>query len=453
MLFEYDSVLRLQRNVAALTEKKLHMDAEMELFKKTAVHVNVEARHPAAFGDEALRAGLYIPGHRFRIEKFHPGAVARTPLPDGAKVVTPFGNGRVVTYRESTKMYVVLMEAAQGADHQTSKTQRSNTTAYLRYECVKEAPHKSSTSRLKLTIGATIRSPYGKGKLVALRPEDNMCIVQTSFATMYLHEKDVVLDRVLTASDMNNQERMEAAMKKSATGNDLYQAGQLDEAVQHYLESLVFLNHVDQDSASHKEKAKVLQIMIRCHLNVGACKLKSHMYADAVTACSNALAILKVLEDNRSGKVAMWMGRLGLTEAQLFKEWPGKARFRRASALIAMDNDVDAKQDLVVAVKLMPKDKACRQLLESLQKRLIDAKEKEKQAWGGFLLNENTLSNVSPSKGSLVKMKTNAPPTTKVTRSTPSPWYHFDSSGVLVAAAAACLGVAAMAIAASSRKK
>ncbi|KAF0695396.1 Aste57867_13785 [Aphanomyces stellatus] len=376
LLFEYDRIARLERAIAALAAQKARVDADTLIYEKTAPLVQAESRHPAAFGQAALGTGLYIPGHKFNGDTFHPAAVHRTPLADGTKVVTPFGRGTVVTFRESTRMYVVLMAASPGQE-------KRYTTAYLREDCVEDEPEVP-----RLRPGVAVLTPYGAGEIIEVRRRDGVIAVQTAFATMFMQPTDVTMAEGVAAKDMTNKERIETAVTASADGNAAFKADALDDAVAHYLTSLEFLKHVDQDAATHKEKAVVLQTMIRCHLNLAACKLKLQGYADAWTACTNALAILQALTENRTGKVAAWMGRLGMTEAQIFNEWPSKARFRRATALIAMDKDDEAKQDLLAAVKLMPKDKACRQLLEAVTKRVALEKEREKLKWGGFLAKE-----------------------------------------------------------------
>ncbi|OQS01323.1 hypothetical protein ACHHYP_01387 [Achlya hypogyna] len=435
MRFEFDVVARLRESVASLTATKARLDAAMEGYAATAALVQADVRHPAAFGAAAAASTVYIPGHKFSAETFHPAAVARTPIADGAKVMTPFGAGTVVTFRETTKMYVVLMEASPGMTKRT-------TTAYLRTDSVWDAPEPP-----RFRPDVAVVTPYGKGAVVTFRSEDKVVVVRAAFGTLYMQEKDVVVE-ALGPKTMSNRERIAAAVESSGAGNELFKKGGLADAIEKYLESLVFLNHVDQDSASHKEKATVLQTMIRCHLNLGACKLKLGDYSDAWTACTNALSILAVLSDNRRGKVAEWMGRLGMSESLIYAEWPSKARFRRATALIAMGNDAEAKQDLLVAVKLMPKDKACRSLLESVSKRLAEAKEKEMQAWGGFLLDQSKAKEASP--------KPPAKPAAVATRDiAPHKKSKDDASWSTpsLLLAASVVGVAAVALAALAKRK
>ncbi|RHY88652.1 hypothetical protein DYB37_003716 [Aphanomyces astaci] len=450
MSFEYDVVARLERSVAALIAQKEHLQAQARLYDLTAPLVNASARHPAAFGAAATGAGLYIPGHVFTPEVFHPAAVARTPLADGTKVVTPFGQGTVVTFRESTRMYVVLMAAAPG------QVKRS-TIAYLREDSVADAPVEP-----RLRYGVHVSTPYGPGTVDSVRASDGVVRVTSTFGTLFLQPHDVVtVDDAASAASMTNKERIDAAVAKSTDGNAAFKADALDDAVTCYLASLSFLKHVDQDAATHKEKAVVLQTMIRCHLNLAACKLKRNQHADAWTACSNAISILQALVENRDGKVAAWMGRLGMTEAQIFHEWPSKARFRRATALVAMDNDVEARQDLMVAVKLMPKDKACRQLLEAVTKRMALEKEKDKLRWGGFLVKDESSPSSQPDNSTppSTTSTTISPKKDKATKNTgvdgkdekgTVPWYH--NTTVVAAASVAVAGAAVLLLSGLSKR-
>lgn len=152
-----------------------------------------------------------------------------------------------------------------------------------------------------------------------------------------------------------------------------------------YLQSLGFLQYMDQDSATHKQKAEVLQTMIRCHLNIGVCKLKMKAYADSITASTNAINILNVLAGNKEGKVVEWMGRLGMSSQLLFIDWPSKALYRRAQGHLELDAHQLAKKDLKLVVQLVPGHKTARAQLERVTKQLARDKQREKKAWGGFL--------------------------------------------------------------------
>lgn len=380
--FEYSAVARHDREIEALRSRKQENDINIDVYKQNAQLLNAAERHPAAFGAEPIKAALYIPGNRFRAEAHHPAAVQVAPLADKSRVVTPFGRGVVVSFRAESKMYVVQLDA-----HDASK---NSTIAYLRQVDVKEEPD-APHFRMHMQVA----TPYGHGSLEEIRVPDGVMIVQTDYAKLFMQPKDVSVP-AKTVNEMTTKDLIGEAVKLADEGNELFRIGSLDEAVLSYLRSLGFLQRVDQDAATHKEKATMLQTMIRCHLNISACKLRQDAYVDAEIASTNALSILNVLADNRAGNVVTWMGRLGLSDQLMFEDWPSKARFRRAQACAKQGKYVDAKQDLLVAVKLSPKDKSCRALLERVTQLLDKQKREEKKAWGGIFENISEDKQVTP---------------------------------------------------------
>ncbi|KAF1334806.1 hypothetical protein FI667_g1619, partial [Globisporangium splendens] len=368
--FEYDAFECHERKVAALIQKKKENDESIELFRKTAPLVKAQSQHPAAYGTATTDAGLYIPGNRFRIEAHHPGAVSVMPLPDKTRIATPFGRGVVIAFRKETKMYVVQLD--------TDVAARNPTLAYLRQDIVKE-----ETDEPRLRMYMKVATPYGLGTVDELRSHDEVVVVKTDYARMFMQKKDVKIPEK-SIEEMSTKDLIAESIKLTDAGNEQFRNNSLEEAIYSYLRSLGYLQRVDQDGATHKEKATMLQTMIRCHLNIGACKLKLDAYYDAEIACTNALSILTVLAENRHGNVVTWMGRLGLSDQVMFEEWPSKARFRRAQACFKLGKYADAKQDLLVAAKLSPKDKSCRALLDRVTRLLNEQKNQERKTWGGI---------------------------------------------------------------------
>lgn len=368
--FEHSAAARHELLVAALELAKKENDESIELFRKTAAELKTHVQHPAAFGTATAQAGLYIPGNSFRTEAHHPGAVSVTPLPDKARIVTPFGRGVVVAFRKESKMYVVQLD--------TDAASKNPTLAYLRQDTVHEEPNEPH-----LRMHMQVSTPYGTGEIDEIRPHDDVVIVKTDYAKLFMQKKDVKIPEK-SVDEMKTKDLIAASIALADAGNEQFRTNKLDEAIYSYLRSLGYLQRVDQDGATHKEKATMLQTMIRCHLNIGACKLKLDAYYDAEIACTNALSILTVLAENRYGNVVTWMGRIGLSDQVLFEEWPSKARFRRAQACFKLGKYTDAKQDLLIAAKLTPKDKSCRALLDRVTKLISEQKSQERQAWGGI---------------------------------------------------------------------
>uniref|UniRef100_M4B444 peptidylprolyl isomerase n=1 Tax=Hyaloperonospora arabidopsidis (strain Emoy2) TaxID=559515 RepID=M4B444_HYAAE len=368
--FTYSAHERHERTLTRLRQQKRENDDDIERYKATVRLVNPLVRHPAAYGKETAKAALYVPGNKFDILAHHPAAVSVAPLADMTRVVTPFGRGVVVCFRPATTMYVVQMD--------TESASGSRMVAYLQQDVVKEEPDEPH-----LRMHMKVMTPYGPGILEEVRPQDDVLIVQSDYARMFMQRKDVKVP-AKDVLELTLKDLVSEATKLADTGNEEFRLGKLQEAVYSYLRALGFLQRVEQDHATHKEKATIIQTMIRCHLNIGACKLKLDAYADAEIACTNALSILSVLSENREGNVVTWMGRLGMSEQLMFGDWPSKARFRRAQACVKQEKYADAKQDLLLAVKLNPRDKSCRTLLDTVSKLLDKQKREEKKAWGGI---------------------------------------------------------------------
>lgn len=400
--FEYDSAEISARMIAALELRKKENDESIEHFRKTAALLKVHEQHPAAFGDATASAGLYIPSSNFRAEAHHPGAVSVTPLPDKARVITPFGRGVVIAFRKETKMYVVQLD--------TDAASKNATRAYLRQEVVREEP-----SEPHLRMHMKVSTPYGDGEIVEIRPHDEVVIVTTDYARLYMQKKDVRIPEK-TVAEMTTKDLIAEATTLADAGNEQFRNNALEDAIYSYLRSLGYLQRVNQDMTTHKEKATMLQTMIRCHLNIGACKLKLDAYIDAEIACTNALSILTVLGENRTGNVVTWMGRIGMSDQLLFEEWPSKARFRRAQASVKLGKYADARQDLLIAAKLTPKDKSCRALLERVTKLVNEQKNQERQTWGGIFGSEEA-SAVAFTQQSETKTTTTTTSTTTTSTS------------------------------------
>ncbi|TDH65738.1 hypothetical protein CCR75_007200 [Bremia lactucae] len=371
--FEFSARERYENQVALLRQKKYENDNNIERYKKTARLVKASVQHPAAFGNETAQAALYVPGNKFHMDAHHPAAISIAPLADKTRIVTPFGRGVVVSFRPLTRMYVVLLD--------TNAASKNQTIAYLQQDIVKEESDEPD-----FRMHMKVLTPYGLGVVKEIRSCDDVIVVETDFAHMFMQRKDIKLP-VKELADMSTKDLLQEAAKLADVGNDDFRDSKLQNAVHNYLRSLGFLQRVDQDEATHKEKATIIQTMIRCHLNIGACKLKLNMFTDAEVACTNALGILTVLAENRDGNVVTWMGRLGMSEQLLFEDWPSKARFRRAQACVKLEKYTDAKQDLLLAVRLNPRDKSCRTLLDKVSKLLEKQKRDEMKAWGGIFDN------------------------------------------------------------------
>jgi tetratricopeptide (TPR) repeat protein len=290
----------------------------------------------------------------------------------------------VVAFRKETKMYVVQLD--------TDAASKNPTRAYLRQEVVREEPNEPH-----FRMHMKVATPYGEGVIDEIRPHDDVVVVTTDYGRLYMQKKDVKIP-AKAIGEMTTKDLIAQAIVLADAGNEQFRTNALEDAIYSYLRSLGYLQRVDQNMTTHKEKATMLQTMIRCHLNIGACKLKLDAYVDAEIACTNALSILTVLGENRTGNVVTWMGRIGMSDQLLFEDWPSKARFRRAQACVKLGKYTDAKQDLLIAAKLTPKDKSCRALLDRVSKLVSEQKSQERQTWGKVFGNKEESAVQSESK-------------------------------------------------------
>jgi tetratricopeptide (TPR) repeat protein len=458
--FEYDTATRLESKIAALKKKKQELEEYHEAFKANAPAVKSHTFHPAAHGKEAAVSGLYIPGLRFKAEAHHPAAVSTTPLPEKSRVVTPYGRGVIVSFRMESKMYIVQMDSVSVSSKPT--------IAYLRQDIVKEEPNEPY-----LRMHMKVTTPYGEGEIEEIRSHDDIVVVKSQYARLFMQRRDIKLP-AKKITDMATKDLIAEAVTLTQKGNDLYRANELDNAVFSYLQALGYIQYVNQDTATYKEKAIILQTMIRCHLNIGASKLKLNAYQDAFIACTNAISILTVLSQNRDGNVVKWMVRLDVSEQQIFEDWPSKAHFRRAQANVKLENYEEAKNDLVIAVRLSPKDKSCRHLLDRVSKIVSQQKSKEKKTWGKIFddhddgeeekdehkqASTNTIapktnkqdSNVVETSIFTRKSKKERDTEKKAQANEEEPWYA--TTAAFAAASVLTAGIAAMAIVALKQQR
>lgn len=371
--FEYDAMSRNEENLKEKRMKKKNLEEALQLYSENAPKLQANNRHPAAFGIEAVNSDLYIPGFKFTVDAHHPGAVQEAPLPDKSRVETPYGRGVVICYRKVSKIYVIQLDP-----HLSGQT---SSCAYLQRDFVRDEPEYPI-----LKVFSTVLTPYGLGQIVEIREKDGFVVVQAPFGKMYIQRNEIRAPPK-SVDTMTTKELIDEAVSTTEKGNELYKQSKLDNAVFTYLKSLDYLERVKQQTATHKQKAIILKTMVRCHLNIGACKLKTDAFEHASTACTNAINILTILLENRSGHVVNWMARLGITEQLLFSDWPAKARFRRAQAYVKMHKYSDAREDLIAAIRLNPKDKSCRVLLKHVNVLYSEQKDNEKQTWGGIFEN------------------------------------------------------------------
>jgi tetratricopeptide (TPR) repeat protein len=140
-------------------------------------------------------------------------------------------------------------------------------------------------------------------------------------------------------SDMTFEERLESAERRRLEGNELFKAGQYEEALGRYSVALSFVDEdlMIQIQGFHYDKA--IQTRVPALLNSSACHLKLSDYNAAISSAS-----------------------------QVLTEQPGnaKALFRRGTARNVLGQTDAALQDLAAAKKAAPSDPAIARELKAV---------------------------------------------------------------------------------------
>jgi len=151
---------------------------------------------------------------------------------------------------------------------------------------------------------------------------------------------------------MSEEEKVEHGTARKEKGSELFKAGRLQMALQHYKKVGDIFSYIDNFKDENKEKAKDLKKA--CELNKAAVSLKLKDFKGAKTACE------AVLKDDA----------LNL-----------KATFRRAQAEYGLKNFSECMRDCKKVVELDPKNREAREVLKQAQ---AGQKEEDKKSKGLF---------------------------------------------------------------------
>ena len=153
---------------------------------------------------------------------------------------------------------------------------------------------------------------------------------------------------------LSNQERVELAKHHKTLGTDIFKAGDIKAAAVHYSKALKYLIPAKVDDALQESFQKdILALRNVALLNLAACQLKFKQDHYAAQNCS------KVLQ----------------TEPENIK-----ALYRRGLALTNMSDFDQAKQDLVKARRLEPKNRAIEEQLRTLEVKIQAQRNKYRDA-------------------------------------------------------------------------
>jgi peptidylprolyl isomerase len=157
--------------------------------------------------------------------------------------------------------------------------------------------------------------------------------------------------------EMSPEERVEFAKKLKTEGTEFFQKQKYQDAVTKYEDAANYA--VDEGISGNDVPDEEHALYVSCSLNVAMCYIKLKEWADAAQACNSVLEI-----DSEAKNI--------------------KALYRRGLARLNLGLLQEAKEDLMVAYNVDPKNKDVRKALASIKEAHADNKKKEKAAFGGL---------------------------------------------------------------------
>ncbi|XP_006659596.1 70 kDa peptidyl-prolyl isomerase [Oryza brachyantha] len=148
--------------------------------------------------------------------------------------------------------------------------------------------------------------------------------------------------------DLNNVEKIEAALAKKEEGNALFKLGKYVKASKRYEKAAKFIEY--DSSFSEDEKKQSKQLKVTCNLNNAACKLKLKDYKQAEKLCT------KVLELDSQNV---------------------KALYRRAQAYIQLADLELAEVDIKKALEIDPDNRDVKLTYKNLKEKVKEYNKKD----------------------------------------------------------------------------
>eukprot|EP00250_Pteridium_aquilinum_P020864 c2496_g1_i1 orf=522-1643(-) len=158
-------------------------------------------------------------------------------------------------------------------------------------------------------------------------------------------------------SQMTVEERINAADRRRAEGNQLFKDDKIEAAIQQYEMALAYMNDDFMFQLFGKYKDLADAVKHPCHLNMAACMLRLNRYEEAIAQCS------VVLQENGNNV---------------------KALFRRGKARAALNRTDEAREDFKKLQKLAPEDKTVVKELRLLAEHDKQVYMKQKELYKGI---------------------------------------------------------------------
>ncbi|KAG0485632.1 hypothetical protein HPP92_009711 [Vanilla planifolia] len=158
-------------------------------------------------------------------------------------------------------------------------------------------------------------------------------------------------------SDMTVEERIGAADRRKAEGNNLFKEDKLEEAMQQYEMAIAYMGDDFMFQLFGKFRDMALAVKNPCHLNMAACFIKQKRYEEAIGQCT----IVLTEEENNV-----------------------KALFRRGKARAELGQTDAAREDFEKAKKIAPQDKAITRELRLISQHEKAVYQKQKELYKGI---------------------------------------------------------------------
>lgn len=156
--------------------------------------------------------------------------------------------------------------------------------------------------------------------------------------------------------EMSPEEKVQTAKKRKTEGTSLFMEKRFSEAASMYEDAA---GYVFEDEKGEQVPDDDKELFVSCWSNAAMCYVKTRYWTDAVRSCN------KVLEVDGEDKNM-------------------KALYRRGIAKMNIGTLKEAKVDLMAAYAIDNKNKDVRKAIAKLKESFVEAKKKEKAAFGGI---------------------------------------------------------------------
>lgn len=157
---------------------------------------------------------------------------------------------------------------------------------------------------------------------------------------------------------MSPEERLTEAEKMKASGTALFMEKRFEEGAAQYEESALFA--VEEGVSGNDIPEIERPLYVSCFGNAAMCYIKLKSWPDAIRTCEKVLEI----DAERDSNI--------------------KALYRRGVARLRLGLFKEAKADLMDAYKIDNSNKDVKKAMKQLKEAIVDAKKKEKAAFGGM---------------------------------------------------------------------